>query len=181
VAGKATSRPFQVHEQHGDVYPVGTVRGLFSTNKEIVAGAKVAVQKVLMTNDLDRSIEDVVEIYDLRWQMELFFKERKSIIGLADYRFKGFREVQGWVNGCVLAFLYLEWYRVQRVEQAKDKAKERQRWQRHRRHGLALAVQQDVEAEHLRAMLPMSQTPQGRAQREQLLRQTLPKEYRKDA
>ena len=44
---------------------------------------------------------------------------------------------------------------------------------------MALAVQQDVEREDIRVMLEMSQTPEGLAQLQQLLRQALPKEYRK--
>jgi hypothetical protein len=181
VGLKSKTRTFWVHEERCDVYNVGTARVLFSTKKAIAAGQKVEVQKMLMTNDLERSIEDIVDIYDLRWQIELFFREMKSILGLADYRFKGFREVEGWVNGCILAFLYLEWYRLQMLEQTRDKPAERERWRRQRSHGLALAVQQDVEREDIGAMLEMCQAPEGLAQLQKLLRQALPKEYRKAA
>jgi hypothetical protein len=180
VGSNTKTRTFMVHEERCDVYNVGETRVLFSSNKTIVKGqTKVEVQKVLMTNDLERSIEDIVEIYDLRWQIELFFKEMKSVLGLADYRFKGFREVEGWVNGCVLAFLYLEWYRLQMLEQDNNSPVERERWRWQRSHGLALAVQQDVEGEDILVMLEMSQTSEGLAHLQELLRQALPKEYRK--
>jgi hypothetical protein len=103
----------------------------------------------------------------------------KSVLGLADYVFKGFRELEGWVNACLLAFMYLEWYRLQMLEQTKDSPAEKERWRRQRSHGLALAVQQDVEREDILVMLEMSQTPEGLAQLQQLLRDALPKEYRK--
>jgi hypothetical protein len=179
VGPKAKSRTFWVHPERCDVFNVGTVRVFFSSNKATVAGQKVCVQKVLMTNDLERTIEEIIDIYDLRWQIELFFKEMKSIIGLADYRFKTFDEVNGWVNGCVLTFLYLEWYRAMMLEQSKDHPAERERWRRQRCHGLALAVLQDVEHEDILAILEMCQAPDGPAHLQELLRRALPKEYRK--
>jgi hypothetical protein len=109
----------------------------------------------------------------------LFFKECKSTLGLADYQFRGFGEVEGWVNGCLLAFLYLEWYRVQMLQQSQGAPGERERWRWQRSHGLALAVQQDVERQDIGVILEMSQTQEGRDQLQHLLRQALPKEYRK--
>jgi len=179
VGPKAKTRTYWVHEERCDVHNVGKTRVLFSTSKEIVKGQPVKVQKILLSNDLERGIEDVIEIYYLRWQIELFFKELKSVFGLADYVFKGFREIEGWVNGCLLTFMYLEWYRLQMLEQTKDSPVERERWRRQRSHGLALAVQQDVQREDIRVMLEMSQTPEGLAQLQQLLREALPKEFRK--
>jgi hypothetical protein len=178
VGPKAKTRTYWVHEERCSVHNVGAARVLFSTSQTIVVGQPVKVQKVLLTNDLEHDIEDIIEIYDLRWQIELFFKECKSVLGLADYQFRGFNEVQGWVNGCLLAFMYLEWYRLQMIEQANSAA-EKERWRRQRSHGLVLAVRQDVQNEDLLAMLQMSQTPEGLAQLQELLRQALPKEYRK--
>jgi Transposase DDE domain len=121
----------------------------------------------------------LIEIYDLRWQIELFFKECKSTLGLADYPLRKFREVVGWVNGCLLAFLYLEWYRVQLLKQNQDAPKERERWRWQRSHGLALAVLQDVERQDIGVILEMSQSQESLAHLQHLLRQALPKEYRK--
>jgi len=112
-------------------------------------------------------------------QIELFFKECKSTLGLADYPLRKFREVEGWVNVCLLAFLYLEWYRVQMVQQSQGAPGERERWRRQRSHGLALAVQQDVERQDIEVILEMGQTKEGRTQLQHLLRQAPPKEYRK--
>jgi hypothetical protein len=179
VGPQAKARTFWVHEERCDVHNVGSARVLFSTSQKITTGQPLAVQKMLLTNDLGRSLEELVEIYDLRWQIELFFKECKSVLGLADYPCRWFQEVEGWVNCCLLAFLYLEWYRLQMLEQAQKAPGERERWRWQRSYGLALAVQQDVEREDIRVLLEMSQTPEGLVQLQHLLRQALPKEYRK--
>ena len=65
------------------------------------------------------------------------------------------------------------------LQQAKDSPTERERWRWQRSHGLALAVQQDVQREDILVMLEMSQNPEGLAHLQELLRQALPKEYRK--
>jgi hypothetical protein len=179
VGRNAKTRTFWVHEERCNVHNVGAARVFFSTGKEPEAGQKVKVQKVLMTNDLERSIEDITEIYDLRWQIELFFKEMKSNLGLADYRFRYFCDVEGWVNACLLAFMYLEWYRLQMLEQSKDEPTERERWRWQRSHGLALAAQQDIQRDDILVLLEMTKTPEGLARLQEILRQALPKEYRK--
>jgi hypothetical protein len=179
VGPKAKARTYWVHEERCTVNNVGETRVLFSTKQTPAEGLPVKAQKVLMTNDLSRAIEDIIEIYDLRWQIELFFKEMKSTLGLADYKFRWFNQVEGWVNACVLAFLYLEWYRLQMLEQSKDSPVERERWRCQRSHGLALAVQQDVEREDILAILEMTKHPEGLANLQALLRRALPKEYRK--
>ena len=68
-----------------------------------------------MTNDLKLSVRDVVELYSLRWQIELFFKELKSTLGFHQYQFQKFEPVEGWAELALTTFLYLESYRVQQM------------------------------------------------------------------
>jgi hypothetical protein len=181
VGPNAKPRTYWVHEEIYEVQNIGTTRVLFSTKKTVVKEQPVEVQKVLLTNDLTRSMAEIVELYDLRWQIELFFKEMKGTLGMADYQLQYFRDVEGWVNCCVLAFLYLEWYRLQMLEQSQLAAKEKERWRRQRSHGLALGVRQDVEREDIQAILEMTNSPEGLRRLQALLRQSTPKEYRKQA
>ena len=46
-----------------------------------------------MTNDEKLTLRDVIELYQLRWQIDLFFKELKSTLGLS-LRFKKFEKVE---------------------------------------------------------------------------------------
>src|SRR5208282_4470128 len=75
VGPKAKTRSYWVHEERCEVHNVGQARVLFSTSQATVAGQPVKVQKILLSNDLERTTAEVVEMYDLRWQIELFFKE----------------------------------------------------------------------------------------------------------
>ena len=181
VGRKRKSRTFWVHQEDLLVQQAGAVRVLYSTMAEPAAGQAVCVQKVLMTNDRGRSAADLVDLYDLRWQIELFFKECKQNLGLARYRFGDFDCVESWVGLCLLAFLYLEWYRVQQLREGVGGLRERQRWLWQRCHGLCLAVRQDVEQQDLLVLLEWIQTPGGLAQLQDVLRRAVPKEYRKVA
>ena len=53
-----------------------------------------------MTNDQRLPVRDVIELYSLRWQIELFFKELKSTLGFHQYQFQKFEPVEGWVDLC---------------------------------------------------------------------------------
>ena len=68
-----------------------------------------------MTNDLRLSVRAVIELYSLRWQIELFFKELKSTLGFHQYQFQKFEPVEGWAELALTTFMYLEWYRVQQM------------------------------------------------------------------
>jgi len=171
-------RTFWVHRADLVVHNVGTACVLYSTMQEPAAGQAVVPHKVLLCNDPRRSTAAVLELYDLRWQIELFFKELKSTLGLARYRFGDFRCVEGWVSLVVLAFAYLEWYRERQGRRPGQSPKEQQRWRWQRSYGLCRAVRQEAEQEDLRVLADLLQTPDGLDRAQQMLRRAVQKEYR---
>ena len=81
------------------MHSVGKVQVVFSTNEKPQNGKPVERDKtkILMTNSLTLSRAEIVELYDLRWQIELFFKEPKSTLGLGHYGFRNSRPSRlGW-------------------------------------------------------------------------------------
>ena len=68
-----------------------------------------------MTNNQGLLAAEIVELYDLRWQIELFFKELKSTLGFHQYGFANFAAVESWVECCLITYLYLEWYRAKKL------------------------------------------------------------------
>jgi hypothetical protein len=175
---KVKTRTFYVHRERRAVHNVGDVQLVFSTKVKPQPGGAVEVQKILMTNDRQRSAAAVVELYSLRWQIELFFKELKSTLGLHQYRFRRFRKVEAWVQACLIAFVYLEWYRARQLRQRDLGAKQRRWWQWQRTYGLCTAVRQAAEENDLTHLFRWSGTKTGRKKLRKCLRAALPLECR---
>ena len=134
--------------------------------------------KILMTNDLRLSVRDVVELYGLRWQIELFFKELKSTLGFHQYQLQKFEAVEGWLELALVAFLYLEWYRRQQLSR-RGLNDEQKRWWRHQRtHGLCQAVRQASQQSELHYLAERLETAGGVAKLKRLLRNSFAPEYR---
>jgi hypothetical protein len=173
---KVKPRTYYVHKRRQAVHSVGEVQLVFSTRTKPSNHQPVEVQKILMTNDLRLSAQQIVELYGLRWQIELFFKELKSTLGFHQYRFRQFERVEGWDELIQVTFLYLEWYRARQL-QRRDLAEEKKKWWRWQRtHGLCLAVRQAAEQADLEEIAERLETPSGLQRLRRLLKRALPKE-----
>ena len=74
VGPKTKSRTYYVHQEKADVHSVGRVNLVFSTMKPELQEATAQDVKLLMTNATNMSVSEMIELYSLRWQIELFFK-----------------------------------------------------------------------------------------------------------
>ena len=92
IGPKFKPRTYYVHEESRDVHSVGKVRLFFSTTKAPAQGHQVEVQKTLMINDAKLTLRDVIELYQLRWQIELFFKESEIYTWFASLPLQEIRE-----------------------------------------------------------------------------------------
>jgi Transposase DDE domain len=178
---KVKTRTWYVHGERRQVHSVGEVQIVFSAKEEPKRGKPVQVEKILITNDCRRSVAEVVELYTLRWQIELFFKELKSTLGFHQYRFRSFVKVETWVALCLLTFLYLEWYRTSQLRQRGLTAKEKQWWRCQRTYGLCVAVRQQAEEAELARLGKWTRTRSGLRKLKMLLRAARPLEYRHTA
>jgi IS4 transposase len=77
--------------------------------------------KVLVSNAKDCAVATLIEYYELRWQIEIFFRELKSFIGLTDYTGGDFEAFERFVDTVLLAYLFLEWYRIQLLKEVRSK------------------------------------------------------------
>jgi hypothetical protein len=178
IGPKTKPRTYCVHQERRDVHSIGEVRLVFSTMKPKLVKASPSDVKILMTNDLQLTVREVVELYSLRWQIELFFKELKSTFGFHQYQFQKFACVERWSELTLTAFLYLEWYRVQQLSR-RGASKEQQNWWRHQRtHGLCQAVRLASQQAELKFLADRLETAGGIAKLKRLLRDSLAPEYR---
>jgi len=178
IGPKAKLRTYDVHQERQRVHSVGEVRLVFSTMKMNLKTATPDDVKILMTNDLRLSVRDVIELYSLRWQIELFFKELKSTLGFHQYQFQKFEPVEGWMELALTTFMYLESYRVQQLSR-RDLSDEEKRWWRHQRtYGLCQAVRLASEQKELEFLAECLETPGGTRRLKRIIRNSFPKEYR---
>lgn len=181
VGRKVKARTYYVHGEQRDVQSVGRVSLVFSTKEKPQARRAVGVQKILMTNATGLTAAEVVDLYDRRWQSELFFKELKSTLGFARYRFRSFAKVEGWTQVCLIAFVYLEWRRARALRKRDLSDAARRFWQCQRTYGGCQAVRQYAEAHDLTKLDDWLRTPTGRRKLRRALRAARPLEYRASA
>jgi Transposase DDE domain len=178
---KTKERTYWVHTERRPVHNVGQVVLVFSTKEQPRMGQKIVVQKVLMTNGLMLTAAEIVRWYSVRWQIEQFFKELKSGLGLNQYRFRGFRKVENWVQACLVTFVYLEWYRALQLQRADLPDQQKRWWQWQRCYGVARAVLSRAEETDLAWLLRRAATKSGLRKLRAVLRAALPLEYRNAA
>jgi len=116
VGPKQKPRVYYAYQEKCEVRSVGRVQLVFSTMKPDLKKATSDDVKILMTNALDLSVSEVIEMYSLRWQIELFFKELKSTFGFAQYSFEKFLAVEAWAETAITTVLFLEHQRAKRLQ-----------------------------------------------------------------
>jgi hypothetical protein len=178
IGPKAKPRTYYVRQERRPVHSIGDVRIIFSTTKDNLKTATPDDVKILMTNDQRLSVRDVIELYSLRWQIELFFKELKSSLGFHQYQFQKFEPVEGWTELALATFMYLEWYRVQQLSR-RDLSDDEKSWWRHQRtYGLGQAIRCASEQTELRYIADRLETPSGTRKLKAIIRASFPPEYR---
>lgn len=177
VGPKQKPRVYHAYQERREVHSVGWVQLVFSTRKTKLTAATGNDVKILMSNATTLSLADLIELYGLRWQIELFFKELKSTLGMAQYRFERFAAVEGWMQTVLTTVLFLEYLRARRLRSGTLTRESRLWWERQRLHGLGVAFRQDCSSNELAYLAKRLQTPRGIAKLKRLLRDAVPKEY----
>ena len=178
VGPKQKPREYYAHQERSEVRSVGRVQLVFSTMKPNLKTATPDDVKILMTNAIHMSLSEVIELYSLRWQIELFFKELKSTLGFAQYSFQSFDAVQAWVATAITTVLYLETLRAERLQDRRLSEDRRQWWETQRLHGLCAAFRQECTGRELKYLSDRLKTPGGITKLQRLLTAAFPKEYR---
>lgn len=177
-SSKKSTRTYYVCSEKREVHNVGTVMLVFSSTKPIKGKAKRETTKVLMTNATHLSTRQVVELYGMRWQIELLFKELKSMLGMHQFRLKRFEAVECWIDLVLVTFCYLEWTRARKLADRRIKAEDRKIWQRQRSYGLRQAVLVGIQVRQHKWIAKRLKSPHGRKTLAKTYTQLLSREYR---
>lgn len=178
VGPKTKQRVYYAHQEISDVRSVGRVQLIFSTMKPKLKKATPNDVKILMTNATSLSLADVIELYSMRWQIELFFKELKSTLGVGQYQFERFAAVEAWMNCVITTVLFLEHLRAKRLAARRLAADRRRWWTSQRLHGLSEAFRQECAANELKYLSNRLKTPGGLKEAKRILQAAIPAEYR---
>jgi hypothetical protein len=178
VGPKQKQRVYYAYQEKSEVRSVGCVQLVFSTMKPNLSAATPDDVKILMTNATHLSVRAVIELYSLRWQIELLFKELKSTLGFDQYRFQSFAAVRAWVEIAITTVLFLEHQRAQRLLDKRLSAERRAWWQAQRLHGLCAAFRQECDGQELKYLQARLKTSCGIAKLQRLLAAATPPEFR---
>jgi hypothetical protein len=178
IGPKQKPRVYYAYQEKLAVRSVGRVQLVFSTMKPNLRSATPDDVKILMTNALDLSVSEVIELYSIRWQIELFFKELKSTLGFSQYSFQRFEAVKAWVETAITTVLFLEHERAQRLQDRRLSAETQQWWAAQRLHGLCAAFRQECDGRELKYLSERLKTSGGIAKLKRLLAAATPPEYR---
>lgn len=178
VGPKTKSRVYYAYQEKQDVRSVGRVLLVFSTMKPNLERATPDDVKILMTNAINLGVSEVIELYSLRWQIELFFKELKSTLGFAQYSFQNFLAVKAWVEMAITTVLFLEYERIKHMQDRRLSKEARRWWESHRLHGLCHAYRQECAGAELKYLSDRLKTPGGITKLKRLLLEALPAEFR---
>jgi hypothetical protein len=170
-------RSYYAHRERRNVQRIGAALVVFSVKQQPQPGRKVQADKILLTNALKLSCTAVLEAYSLRWQIELMFRELKSTLGFADYKFREYDKVDGWVNACLFTFLMLEFQRQEALRKRKLDARQKRWWQCQRTHGLCCAMRQQIQLRDLQQIEQWTKTPSGQRKLRRAIKAAYPHEY----
>jgi hypothetical protein len=177
IGPKAKPRAYYAHQERRRVHSVGEVRLVFSTMEKELKTATPDDVKILMTNDPRLSVREVIELYSLRWQIELFFKELKSTLGFHQYQFRSsarWKAGWNWHDGVSVPGEY----RLHQMSRRDLSDEEKRWWQHQRTYGLCQAVRSASEQNELQYIADCLETPGGTRKLKRLIRNSFPKEYR---
>jgi hypothetical protein len=177
IGPKLKARVYHAYQEKCDVRSVGNVLLIFSTMKEDLVHATPDDVKILMTNATCLSMREVIDLYSLRWQIELFFKEIKSTLGFNQYSFKRFEAVLGWVELTISTVLFLEYQRACKMADRRLTKAKRLWWSSQRLHGLCSAFRQECQTKELKFLRDRLKTQGGIHKLKHLIAQNIPTEF----
>lgn len=115
--------------------------------------------KMLVTNKPDATAEEVVDAYFMRWQIELFFRELKSDLGFGHYQVLTVKALRAHVHLSLLAFLFLEMYRLNLLKHRDPRWLAAYRIRQSRTRQLVLVFEAESQAADLTAALRLKAGP----------------------
>ena len=142
-AQRYETKVFITYTEKLTISKMGEVQVVFSRKED--DESQLEDMRYIVTDMLYLSTNQILMIYSYRWQIELFFKELKSYLGLGNYQMLPFRAILRHVDCVIMAFMYLEHLRICKLkEDPNDK-----RWLYSRTLQMSYVLQHEVRMTNL--------------------------------
>jgi len=144
---KKQKHVYRVAGETLDVSDLGDTRVVFSWKKKMNKENKESFV-VLLCSDISFPDEKIVELYSLRWQIEIYFRELKSDLGMADFAGRDFKAFERFIDLCLISYTFLEWYRFKKIKSTKSR-KEKSSIEQMRTRGLQNLLRKEATKESI--------------------------------
>ena len=126
--------------------------------------------RYILTDKLDINTAEILTIYSYRWQIELYFKELKSYLGLGNYQMLPFKAIVRHVDCVIMAFMYLEYLRICKLQEEPSS----KQWRYSRTLEMSYVLQHEVRMTHLAYLKRVIKDESSFVKLEQKLMEKLP-------
>jgi len=139
-AQKYETKTFITYTEKLSISKMGELQVVFSRKEKEDDTSDLRYMRYIVTDNLSLSTSDILTIYTYRWQIELYFKELKSYLGLGDYQMLPFQAIVRHVDCVIMSFMYLEHLRICKLK-VDPKSKQ---WRYARTLQMSYVVQHEV-------------------------------------
>ena len=139
-AYKYETKTFITYTEKLSISKMGELQVVFSRKEKEDDTSDLRYMRYIVTDNLSLSTSDILTIYTYRWQIELYFKELKSYLGLGDYQMLPFQAIVRHVDCVIMTFMYLEHLRICKL---KEDPKSKQ-WRYARTLQMSYVVQHEL-------------------------------------
>jgi hypothetical protein len=159
-------REYQYYSECRHVSRLGEAQVVYSWKNPDKKQGKQARRQfaALATNNLRLSPGKVVEYYELRWQIEIFFRELKGQLGLQDYQGTSFTSYERYVTLVLLGYMVLEYQRFRGLKGQGKREEPKGGWTTARMTVLLQEVQREAQRADIHWIGERLQTRNGRRQ-----------------
>jgi SRSO17 transposase len=170
-AGEKGRRVYRFYCERRAVAGIGEAAVVYSWKRRRDRSGRLTSRetfKVLACSDPELAGETIVEFFEMRWPVEVFFRELKSDLGLGDYRGTDFRACERHVDLVLLAFMFLE--EMRREEMAVTNSPVRRREiARARTSGMLARLEREARAADAAWIMELAGSRRGRRHVNRLL------------
>jgi hypothetical protein len=159
------NRAYDIYSERRLVSQLGEAQVVYSWKTPVYTPRPRMDQRqfaALVTNALHMSPKRVVELYELRWQIEVFFREMKGQLGLTDYKGTQFASYERYITLTLLGFLVLEYERLRGLKGQSANEEPAGGWTAARTAKLLQVVRRETTRQDVHWLRDSLKTPSGR-------------------